>query len=181
MSKQKLNFAFIGCGGNARGHGRSVSSVEDVEIVALADPSAASLAAFKETVGLDTALPTYADHVEMLDAVKPDAVVISSPHGLHFQHIMDALDRGCHVHTEKPMVCTVDHAKQVIAKVEETGLHLMIGYQRHLSPTYQYCRQVVQGVNSDALTSSRHISHRTGIGISRANGGKTRFLAVADN
>lgn len=80
----------------------------------------------------------------MLDTLKPEAVVISSPHGLHFQHIMDALDRGCHVHTEKPMVCTVDHAKQVIAKVEETGLHLMIGYQRHLSPTYQYCRQVVQ-------------------------------------
>ena len=53
MSKQKLNFAFIGCGGNARGHGRSVSSVENVEIVALADPSAGSLDAFKETVGLD--------------------------------------------------------------------------------------------------------------------------------
>ena len=141
---RKLNFAFIGCGGNARGHGRSVSSVENVEIVALADPSEGSLDAFKAAVGLDDSLPTYTDHVEMLAAAKPDAVVISSPHGLHFQHIMDALDAGCHVHTEKPMVCTVDHAKQVIAKVQETDLHLMIGYQRHLSPTYQYCRNVVQ-------------------------------------
>ena len=144
MLKQKLNFAFIGCGGNARGHGRSVSGVDNVEIVALADPSENSLEAFKENVGLDDSVSTYTDHVEMLSAAKPDAVVISSPHGLHFQHIMDALDAGCHVHTEKPMVCTVDHAKQVIAKVEETGLHLMIGYQRHLSSTYQYCRKVVQ-------------------------------------
>lgn len=144
MAKQKLNFAFIGCGGNARGHGRSVSRVEGVEIVALADPSTSSLDAFKENVGLGDSVPTYADHGEMLAAVKPDAVVISSPHGLHFRHIMDALDAGCHVHTEKPMVCTVAHAEQVIAKVEETGLHLMIGYQRHLSPTYQYCRAVVQ-------------------------------------
>ena len=144
MSKQKLNFAFIGCGGNARGHGRSVSGVENVEIVALADPSESSLEAFKQNVGLDDSVSTYADHVKMLAAAKPDAVVISSPHGLHFEHIMDALDAGCHVHTEKPMVCTVDHAKQVIAKVEETGLHLMIGYQRHLSSTYQYCRNVVQ-------------------------------------
>ena len=144
MAKQKLNFAFIGCGGNARGHGRSVSRVEDVEIVALADPSASSLDAFKESVGLDASVSTYADHGEMLAAAKPDAVVISSPHGLHFRHIMDALNAGCHVHTEKPMVCTVEHAKQVISKVEETGLHLMIGYQRHLSPTYQYCREVVQ-------------------------------------
>ena len=144
MSKQELNFAFIGCGGNARGHGRSVSSVDNVEIVALADPSEGSLDAFKENVGLDDSVRTYADHVEMLTAAKPDAVVISSPHGLHFEHIMDALDAGCHVHTEKPMVCTVDHAKQVMAKVEKTGLHLMIGYQRHLSSTYQYCRNVVQ-------------------------------------
>ena len=143
-TKQKINIAFIGCGGNARGHGRSVSRIDDVEIVSLADPSENSLAAFKENVGLDASLRTYADHGEMLAAVKPDAVVISSPHGLHFQHIMDALDAGCHVHTEKPMVCTVDHAKQVMAKVEETGLHLLIGYQRHLSPTYQYCRKVVQ-------------------------------------
>lgn len=143
MSKQELRFAFIGCGGNARGHGRSVARVENIDIVALADPSEGALNNFKDTVGLDDSVETYSDHDEMLSAVKPDAVVISSPHGLHFEHIMSALDAGCHVHTEKPMVCTVDHAKQVMAKVEETGLHLMIGYQRHLSPTYQYCRNVV--------------------------------------
>ena len=161
MAKQKLRFGFIGCGGNSRGHGRSVSGVEDVEIVALADPNENALKAFKETVGIDDSIPTYADHDEMLAAAKPDAVVISSPHGLHFEHIMSALDAGCHVHTEKPMVCTVDHAKQVMAKVEETGLHLMIGYQRHLSPAYQYCRNVVQSgelgkVNFVAAHQSQH-------------------------
>ena len=61
MSKQKLDFAFIGCGGNARGHGRSVSSVENVEIVALADPSAGSLDAFKETVCLLYTSPSPRD------------------------------------------------------------------------------------------------------------------------
>ena len=80
----------------------------------------------------------------MLTETQPDAVIISTPHTLHFEQIMDSLDAGCHVHTEKPMVCTVDHAKQVIDKVKETGLHLMIGYQRHLQPAYMYCRQVVQ-------------------------------------
>ena len=57
MAKQKLRFGFIGCGGNSRGHGRSVSGVEDVEIVALADPSENALNAFKETVGLDDCCP----------------------------------------------------------------------------------------------------------------------------
>ena len=144
MSNNTVRVAFIGCCGNARGHGRNVSQVEGTEIVGLVDPSQDALNGFKENAGLDDNVPTFSDHVEMLAAVKPDAVVISTPHTLHFPQIMDSLDAGCHVHTEKPMVCTVDHAKQVIQKIEETGLHLMIGYQRHLQPAYMYCRNVVQ-------------------------------------
>ena len=144
MSNDTIHVAFIGCGGNARGHGARVAEINDTEIVGLVDPSADALNAFKERSSLSNDVPTFSDHAEMLATVKPDAVVISTPHTLHFQQIIDSLDAGCHVHTEKPMVCTVDHAKQVIKKVEETGLHLMIGYQRHLQPAYMYCRQVVQ-------------------------------------
>ena len=139
-----IRVAFIGCGGNSRGHGRSVSAIEGTEIVGLVDVNQVAIDAFQEAVDLDNQVPTFADHQQMLAEVKPDAVVISTPHTLHFSQIMDSLEAGCHVHTEKPMVCTVDHAKQVIAKVEETGKHLMIGYQRHLQPAYMYCRQVVQ-------------------------------------
>ena len=119
----------VGCGGGG-------GVMKDVTQVAIA--------AFQESIDLDNQVPTFADHQQMLAEVKPDAVVISTPHTLHFSQIMDSLEAGCHVHTEKPMVCTVEHAKQVIAKVEETGKHLMIGYQRHLQPAYMYCRQVVQ-------------------------------------
>ena len=139
-----IRVAFVGCGGNARGHGRNVAQITGTEIVALVDVSEDALTAFKTTVGLGDDVPTFADHAQMLATVKPDAVVISTPHTLHFQQIMDSLDAGCHVHTEKPMVCTVAHAKQVIQKVKETSKHLMIGYQRHLQPAYMYCRQVVQ-------------------------------------
>ena len=58
---------------------------------------------------------------------------------------MAALDKGLHVLTEKPMVCTVDHAHQVIAKAEETGKVLMISYQRHLQAQYTLCAQSNRG------------------------------------
>ena len=144
MSNRTIRVAFIGCGGNARGHGNRVAQIEGTEIVGLVDPSQDAIEGFKEQVGLGDDVPTFSDHTELLATVKPDAVVISTPHTLHFQQTMDSLNAGCHVHTEKPMVCTVDHAKQVIQKVEETGLHLMVGYQRHLQPSYMYCREVVQ-------------------------------------
>ena len=108
-----IRVAFIGCGGNSRGHGRSVSAIEGTEIVGLVDVNQVAIDAFQEAIDLDNQVPTFADHQQMLAEVKPDAVVISTPHTLHFSQIMDSLEAGCHVHTEKPMVCTVDHAKQV--------------------------------------------------------------------
>ncbi len=139
-----IRVAFIGCGGNSKGHGRSVAGVEGTEIVGLVDVSSSAISSFKSAVELKEDISTFDNHKAMLAEIQPDAVVISTPHTLHFEQIMDSLNAGCHVHTEKPMVCTVDHAKQVINKVKESGLHLMIGYQRHLQPAYMYCRQVVQ-------------------------------------
>jgi len=144
MSQDKIRVGFIGCGGNSRGHGRSIIQQPDAEIVALADISADAIQAFRGNVGVSSEVPDYTDYKEMLAAVEMDAVEISTPHTLHFQQIIDSLDAGCHVLTEKPMVCTVEHAHKVIEKVKETGKHLMIGYQRHFSPTYVYCRNVVQ-------------------------------------
>ncbi|MBC8233931.1 Gfo/Idh/MocA family oxidoreductase [bacterium] len=144
MSKNKIRVGFIGCGGNARGHGRSIMQAPDAEIVALADISESAIQAFQENVGVSSEVPVYTDYREMLAAAKPDAVEISTPHTLHFQQIMDSLDAACHVLTEKPMVCTVEHARKVIDKIKETGKHLMIGYQRHFQPTYAYCRNIVQ-------------------------------------
>ena len=141
---KKIRIAFIGCGGNARGHGRRVAAQPDAEIVGLNDVSAEAIARFRTDADLGPEVPDFASHKEMLATVKPDAVVISTPHTLHFEQITDSLEAGCHVHTEKPMVCTVDHARKVIAKAEETGKHLMLSYQRHFQPAYMYCRQVVQ-------------------------------------
>ncbi|MBD3181146.1 gfo/Idh/MocA family oxidoreductase [Candidatus Poribacteria bacterium] len=145
MSKdKKIRIAFIGCGGNARGHGRRVSDQPDAEIVGLNDVNKDAIKRFREDAKLDASVPGFSNYKEMLKEVKPDAVVISTPHTLHFDQIMDSLDAGCHVHTEKPMVCTVEHALKVAEKVKETGKHLMISYQRHFQPAYMYCREVVQ-------------------------------------
>ena len=59
---------------------------------------------------------------------------------------MAALDKGLHVLTEKPMVCSVDHAHQVIEKAKEVGKILMVSYQRHLGAQYRYVRnQIMAG------------------------------------
>lgn len=140
----KIRVGIIGCGGNSRGHGRRLSGIEEAEIVALTDVSDNSLSAYQDSVpGVDE-LPTFKNYKEMLDSVEMDAVEISTPHTLHFEHIMASLDKGLHVLTEKPMVCTVEHAKAVIEKTKETGKHTMVSYQRHFSPIHVYCHDAIQ-------------------------------------
>lgn len=137
---------FIGCGGNARGHIGRVLDMGECEVVALCDSSAASLQAARERYEGVAGLPGFDDYQKMLDEVEMDAVQISTPHTLHFDQIMAALDKGVHVLCEKPMVCTVDHAHQVLAKVEESGKVLMVSYQRHLGAQYRYVRnQIMAG------------------------------------
>ena len=146
----KIRVGFIGCGGNASGHIGRVLDIPEAEVVALCDVDQASLQRAKERHAQAAELPEFTHYQEMLEQVELDAVEISTPHTLHFEQIMAALDKGLHVLTEKPMVCTVDHARQVIAKAEETSKVLMISYQRHLQAQYRYVRnQIAAGELGD--------------------------------
>jgi len=141
MATKKVRIGFIGCGGIAAGHARRLAEIPEAEIVALADPSSDMLDRFvKNTKGLGK-LPRFDDWREMLDKTDLDAVEIASPHTVHFEQIMAALDKGLHVLCEKPMVCTSDHAKKVEAALD--GKVLVVSYQRRYLPGYVYVKEAI--------------------------------------
>ena len=137
----KVRIGFIGSGNIALWHVDRLRNCGQNEIVALSDPSAASLAMTKEKRPELAGVPTFADYRQMLAQVPMDAVEIHSPHCFHPQQILDSLDAGKHVLCEKPLTSSVADARKVIAKRDETGKILMISYQRHFSPVYRYMRE----------------------------------------
>src|SRR5690348_3792831 len=114
----RLRFGIIGCGGNMSGHVKRLvgEHADEVEIVGLADPSEASIERLVEANPAVASVPRFRSHTELLSATKPDAVEISTPHTLHYQHIVDSLQAGAHVLTEKPMVCDVQQAVDLIRR-----------------------------------------------------------------
>ena len=126
----RIRTGFIGCGGNASSHIGRVLQIPEAEVVALCDPSSDSLTRAKERNPEAKDLPEFTDYEKMLAEVELDAVQISTPHTLHFEQIMACLDKGLHVLSEKPMVCSVEHAHQVIAKAKQVDRTLMISYQQ---------------------------------------------------
>ena len=145
MSKETVRVGMIGCGGNARGHMGRLLKIDGVQIVGLCDTAEASLKASVEAHPGLAKVPQFDDYRRMLEDVEMDAVEISTPHTVHYEQIMAALDRGLHVLTEKPMVCEVGHAKDVVRRADETGLVVGVSYQRHTMAPYRYCREVISG------------------------------------
>ncbi len=140
---EKIRIAFIGCGGVANGHASRVAAIEETEIVALCDTSPEALTGFKERHPELADVPVFADWRELLDKTELDAVELHTPHTLHYEQIMASLDLGLHVLTEKPMVCSSEHAVAVARKVAESGLKLQVSYQRHFEGAFRYMRELI--------------------------------------
>lgn len=143
---KKLRIGFIGAGGIAVGHYRRINETKKAEVVALTEPSDEMLKRFYGRCEGSDALPVYRDYRDMLKKETLDGVIVLSPHTCHYEQIMTSLGKGLHVLTEKPMVCTIKHAKAVIAKAKAVNRVLMIAYQRHFDPQFRYMRdQIAKG------------------------------------
>jgi len=140
----KIRVAMVGCGGFQRYRAGNLAKVKEAEIVALVDPSAEQMSLFREQHPHTQQVPGFDDHKKMLDEVKPDAIMIATPHTQHVTQILDGLAAGAHVCCEKPLVTTVADAHKIIAERDRTGKVGMVSYQRHFQPEFRYIREKIQ-------------------------------------
>lgn len=75
---------------------------------------------------------------------KMDFVTIVTPNFAHFAPAMMALDNGFHVVIEKPIAFTLDEAKQLKKKVEETGLLLCLTHTYSGYPLVKHAKHMVK-------------------------------------
>jgi predicted dehydrogenase len=80
-----------------------------------------------------------------------DFVTIVTPNFAHFAPAMAALDNGIHVVIEKPITFTLDEAKQLKQKVDETGLLLCLTHTYSGYPMVKQARAMVQGGELGAI------------------------------
>jgi predicted dehydrogenase len=83
-----------------------------------------------------------------------DFVTIVTPNHAHFAPAMMALDHGFHVVIDKPISFTLDEAKQLKKKVEQTGLLLLL---THTYAGYPMVKQAKQLVKAGELGKIRKI------------------------
>ncbi len=141
----------VGCGGFQRYRVGNLLKVKEAEIVALVDPSAEQMSLMREAHPSTQELPGFDDHQKMLAEIKPDAIMIATPHTQHVGQIVDGLEAGAHVCCEKPLVTTVADAHKIIKLRDKAGKVGMVSYQRHFQAEYRFIRERIASGQSGAV------------------------------
>jgi len=136
---KKTRIAIIGAGVIGQTHIRTVLGEPSCELVAIADPMPEA-----EKVAQQFGIPYYADHLEMLDKVKPQGVINATPNKLHMPIGIDCIERGIPVIVEKPVAESIASAKKLIQASADKGVPVMVGHHRRHNPILVKAREVVQ-------------------------------------
>ncbi len=121
----------------------------EVELVGIVRKSDDGLAEFREEFQLEVAT----SRVDELLAAGVDGVVVSSPHDLHREHAVAALEAGAHVLIEKPMTVTLADARAVAAAAAAAGLTVSVAHGWNYSRLTTWAKEMLLDGRIGRVTS----------------------------
>lgn len=82
------------------------------------------------------AVPTFpaADFDRMIEATRPDEVIVTTIDRTHDRYIVRALELGCDVVTEKPMTIDAPRCLDIFSAVERTGRSVRVTFNYRYAP-----------------------------------------------
>lgn len=142
-------YAIIGAGMMGREHMANLALLPDAELVAIADPDAASRDISGKAAGEKVAV--FTGHMQMMREISPDAVIIASPNHTHFDVVTDIAPFGCAILVEKPLATTIEDAKALveISKVHPNLFWVGLEY-RYMPPIADFIDALHGGVTGPA-------------------------------
>ena len=125
-----LKVGIIGLGGIARSHCDAIATLENVEVVAVADLFEEKRRLYMDEYDIPRG---YTSHTELLKDDEIDAVAVVLGHHLHHRLTVDACNAGKHVLVEKPMALSLEQCDDMIEAAASNNVKLMVGHTPHFS------------------------------------------------
>ncbi len=130
-----MRSAVVGYGVIGKHHAKLLSQMG--YLCAVCDIDSAALA------GLD-GVKLYCDYIEMLDHEKPDAVHICTPHYLHADMIIAALERNVNVLCEKPLCICEEDIGRIIEAEKKSRAMLGVCHQNRYNLANLYVKEYLK-------------------------------------
>jgi predicted dehydrogenase len=145
-----LRLAVLGAGLVGRRHILTVRSLpQAAELVAVVDPVADRTQFDLGGAGW------FTDVGQMLDQVRPEAVIIATPNNLHEVQGRLCCERGIHFLVEKPVTASLEEAEQLVQAVARSGVKTLVGHhRRYLAAVREARRLIGEGALGDLVAAS---------------------------
>jgi predicted dehydrogenase len=119
----------------------AIHRIPDCEIVSLCDWEALMAKQLGQRFGVSKC---FSHLQEMLDAVSPDIIHITTPPKSHFPLAKQCLESGSHVYLEKPFSVTASETESLIGLAEQRGLNITVGHNYQFTLEMLEMRRLVQ-------------------------------------
>ena len=144
MTKPQKTYRAVlaGTGSIADAHVRAIEATQGrVKLVAAADLDAKRVADFGARFHLGE---TFTDYATMLQATKPDLVIVATPPGQHAAMSIAAMEAGAWVWCEKPLCGSLAEADAIAAAEEKTGRYTSCVFQMRFASSTAHLRELAE-------------------------------------
>lgn len=131
-----LRAALVGLGMMGQNHARVLSSLEGVDLVAVADPQGDTRGALPNTEILKS--------IDEVIAKKVDYCVIAAPTAFHEEISLKLIDAGIHILIEKPISHTFESAQRISTAAAKRGVVGAVGHIERFNAAFQQARIRIQ-------------------------------------
>ncbi|HOB63915.1 MAG: Gfo/Idh/MocA family oxidoreductase [Clostridiales bacterium] len=150
-----IRYAVIGIGrmGSVHANNLAKGRIKGARLVAVCDTDTQKL---KDFGAKFPKVALFEDHKTMLSSVKPDAVIVATPHYSHVELVCDALNAGVNVLSEKPAAVEACEAQKAI-ELAKSLPHLKYGimYNQRTNRMYAYAKKLL---DSGALGEIKRVT-----------------------
>ena len=135
---KRLKIGVLGAGLIGKRHIDTILACpDDAEFVGIADPVTGA-----EKYPYVKA-PFFKTGEALLDAAKPDCVVIATPNNLHAPQGIECARRGIHFIIEKPVTESLESAAALLREVRQAGVKTLTGHHRRYVQSVRTAKQMI--------------------------------------
>ncbi len=165
-----IRFGVIGAGSIANTFSLAMKATKH-QLYAISSRDIEKAKQFQQTYGYEKA---YGSYEAMLRDPNVDCVYIATPHGLHYDHMMLALDYKKPILCEKSFTLNAKQAEEVLYKAQEKKLFVMEAMWTRMLPAIQELKKTL---DSGIIGTLTHME--ASFGFDLRNNGKDRMIDLS--
>jgi len=159
MAYEKVRWGIIGCGNIAKKFAESLDDLDDAELVAVGSRKQETADAWADKNDLQ--VTCHASYQALVDDDQVDAVYVATPHPMHKDCAILALEAGKPVLCEKPFTINAAEARAVIDVARKNGLFCMEAMWPRFMPTLTKTRELLaEGAIGEVRQVHAHFGFR---------------------